>query len=130
MWRSWPHACITGTVTPARFFTMDVLANGTPVFSATGSASSSVRSITVGPPPQLPSVSLSKFVGRVLSDVGRVPSDVGRVLLDPAWIATVGAVALSACQAAPKPAEETPAAAVGFAAVANQKGGQDQTGPY
>ena len=51
MWMSCPHACITGTSCPAAFFVVTVLANGRPVFSATGSASSSVRSMTVGPAP-------------------------------------------------------------------------------
>ena len=51
MWMSCPHACMTGTSWPAAFFVVAVLAKASPVFSATGSASSSVRSITVGPAP-------------------------------------------------------------------------------
>jgi hypothetical protein len=48
---SCPHACITGVDCPPAFRTTTVLANGKPVFSSTGSASSSVRSMTVGPGP-------------------------------------------------------------------------------
>ena len=51
MCTSWPQACITGTVSPASFFVVTLLAKGRPVFSGTGSASRSVRSITVGPGP-------------------------------------------------------------------------------
>ena len=40
------------------------------------------------------------------------------------------ALALSACRPAAQPAAETPAPAAGFAAVAGERGGQDQTGPY
>ena len=42
---------MTGTSCPAAFFVVAVLANARPVFSATGSASSSVRNMTVGPAP-------------------------------------------------------------------------------
>ena len=42
---------MTGVDCPAAFLTTTVLAKGSPVFSSTGSASSSVRSITVGPVP-------------------------------------------------------------------------------
>ena len=48
---SCPHACMTGTSWPAAFLVVTLLAKGNPVFSATGSASSSVRSMTVGPGP-------------------------------------------------------------------------------
>ena len=40
-----------GVVWPAAFFPITLLANGSPVFSSTGNASSSVRNITVGPDP-------------------------------------------------------------------------------
>jgi hypothetical protein len=49
--KSWPQACITGTGCPAAFFAVTRLAKGAPVFSSTGNASSSVRSMTVGPAP-------------------------------------------------------------------------------
>jgi hypothetical protein len=51
MWMSWPQACMTGIDCPLAFFTTTVLANSSPVFSSTGSASSSVRNMTVGPAP-------------------------------------------------------------------------------
>ena len=55
MWTSWPQACITGTVAPELSFVVILLAYGRPVFSSTGSASRSVRIITVGPAPFLSS---------------------------------------------------------------------------
>ena len=51
MCTSCPQACITGTVCPAGLTPVAVLAYGNPVFSSTGSASSSVRRSTVGPFP-------------------------------------------------------------------------------
>lgn len=48
----------------------------------------------------------------------------------PALLAIATALAIAGCQVAPKPAEQAPPPAAGFAAVASQKGGQDQTGPY
>ena len=51
MWMSWPHACMTGVGWPSASRTTTVLANDKPVFSSTGSASSSVRSMIVGPGP-------------------------------------------------------------------------------
>jgi hypothetical protein len=42
---------MTGTLAPAALFATTRLAYGRPVFSSTGSASISVRSITVGPGP-------------------------------------------------------------------------------
>jgi len=51
MCRSCPHACITGTSLPLSSFACTLLAYGRPVFSSTGSASSSVRSMMIGPVP-------------------------------------------------------------------------------
>src|SRR5258705_1856860 len=39
-------------------------------------------------------------------------------------------LAISGCQRAEAPAAQAPAQPVGFAAVAGERGGQDQTGPY
>ncbi len=43
--------CATGTISPASLVVFTVLANGKPVFSSIGNASSSVRNITIGPAP-------------------------------------------------------------------------------
>ena len=48
MWISCPQACITPTSRPWAFFVVTPLAYGRPVFSTTGSASMSARTITVG----------------------------------------------------------------------------------
>jgi len=46
-------------------------------------------------------------------------------------IGVVVSLVITGCQRAAQPADKTPApAAAGFAAVAGEKGGQDQTGPY
>ena len=52
MWMSWPQECATG-VSASRHICLTVLAWGRPVFSGIGKASSSVRTITVGPGPFL-----------------------------------------------------------------------------
>ena len=51
MWRSCPQACITGIGCPWSSLPIARLAYGRPVFSSTGRASRSVRSITTGPSP-------------------------------------------------------------------------------
>ena len=51
MWMSCPQACITGTVLPLGSVAVTCDAYGSPVFSSIGSASSSVRTSTVGPLP-------------------------------------------------------------------------------
>lgn len=47
-------------------------------------------------------------------------------------LGAMACVALIGCQSAQKPADTaaTPPPVAGFAAVAGEKGGQDQTGPY
>ncbi len=47
-----------------------------------------------------------------------------------ATVMTVAIGFLPGCAQAPAPVKEQPAPTPGFAAVAGQKGGQDQTGPY
>ena len=44
--------------------------------------------------------------------------------------ASAAGLLVAACQGAPKPEPPAPASTAGFAAVAGEKGGQDQTGPY
>lgn len=48
---SCPHACMTGTSRPSPSTAVALLAYGSPVFSSTGRASKSARSMTTGPSP-------------------------------------------------------------------------------